>query len=242
MTEPNEERISDKDLIKFKEQLERASNMAETLQPYLRVRILLILWSYCEQSVDDLCKKLGKSWPTVTRHLNAMEEAGIMNIREVKARGPKNKKLYSLKPNLIAMTRGDDKFVRKIPPKDTLYFLNKWLQSDQKTFELMKNIFDDLIKYLGDLMRQLKEVPSNSLELFDHYYDNRVHYYIESLDQEEFEFYFNKYQELREELKIFRESRAQSKEKVKNERIHATFHGIAPIKKIQEARFNRFCD
>lgn len=231
--------LSQKAIEQLKTQLKIQAEVVDALNKTIRIRILLLLWAYKEQSVNDLCKKLGKSWPTVTKHLEVLEKAGLLDTREEKSRGPKNKKIYSVKPNIIQSTRLGFDFL-KLPPEDIVEILSNDLKSDAKTLEIIKKIFDDLTPYHKELERILREITPNRENLEEFYLKKHVNYYIELLDEEEYEFYFEKNQEFLENLEAFRNKRRDQRKSAQTEKPYAVLNIILPIKEIQEARFKRF--
>ena len=132
MAEKENSELNQKKIEQMKIQLKNQEEIVETINHTTRIRILLLLWAYKEQSVNDLCKKLGKSWPTVTKHLEILESAGLLNTREVKSRGPKNKKIFSVIPDLIQSTRLGFDFLN-LPPEDSMEILSHDIKSDSKT-------------------------------------------------------------------------------------------------------------
>lgn len=233
---------NDLNQVKIKQlnqQLKVQTEVVEAINNKTRIRILLLLWSYKEQSVNDLCKKLGKSWPTVTKHLEILEEAGLLNTHEVKSRGPKNKKIYSVIPEILQYTRLGFDFL-KLPPRDIIEILSQDLISDAKTLEIIKKIFEDLTPYHEELERKLREIEPKTEILEEFYLKKHVNYYVESLDEEEFQFYFKKYREFLDDLEAFRHEKKKDKKSALTTRPYAILHIILPIREIQEARFKRF--
>ncbi|MBD3255107.1 MAG: helix-turn-helix domain-containing protein [Candidatus Lokiarchaeota archaeon] len=233
--------LSQKEIDQLKEQLRIQTQIVEALNKMIRIRILILLWVYKEQSINDLCKKLGKSWPTVTKHLGKLEEAGLLNIREEKSPGPKNKKIYSVKPDIIQSTRLGFDFL-KLPPEDVAGILKDDLKSDLKTLEIIKKIFDDLNPYHQELHRKLDSLELTKENLEEFYLKKHVNYYIETLDEEEFEFYFKKYMEFLQEFEEFRREKNKDKTSQLSERPYIMLQIIFPMREIQEARFDGFWD
>lgn len=236
-TENNE--LSQEKIDQLKARIKNQVEVMDAINNTTKIRILLLLWIYKEQSANDLCKKLGKSWPTVTKHLGVLEESGLLNVREVKSRGQFNKKIYSVIPNLLASTRLGFDFL-KLPPNDIVDLLSHDLKSDAKTLEIIKKIFEDFPPYYDELERKLKEVHPTRENLKDFYLRKHVNYYVELLDEEEFEFYFEKYQQILKDLETFRSERKKPKKSVQTDKHYTVLDIILPIKEIQEARFKRF--
>lgn len=239
MTKIERNELSQNEIEQLKAQIKRQNTIVDSINKLIKIRILILLWAYKEQSVNDLCKKLGKSWPTITKHLHSLEKAGLLNIREEKSRGPKNKKIYSVKPGLIKSTRLEFDFL-KLPPEDIVEILSQDLKSDAKTLEIIKKIFADLLPYHGELERQLREMVPTREKLEDFYLKKHVNFYVELLDEEEFEFYFKKFTEFLNDLEAFRSEKKKQKKSDQTEKPYAMFHIIFPIREIQEARFRRF--
>ena len=231
--------LSQEKIDQLKSRIKNQVEVMDAINNATKVRILLLLWIYKEQSVNDLCEKLGKSWPTVKGHLKDLKDAGLLNTREERSRGPKNKKIYSVIPNLLAYTRLEFDFL-KLPPQDIVDILSHDLKSDAKTLEIIKKIFEDLPPYYNELDRKLKELPPTGANMKDFYLRKHVNYYVELLDEEEFEFYFEKYQEILRDLEIFRSERKKPKKPAQTDKHYAVLDIILPIKEIQEARFKRF--
>jgi predicted transcriptional regulator len=238
MAKKKEIELDQKEIEVLKAQIKRQTEIIEELNKMIRIRILILLWAYKEQSVNELCKKLGKSWPTVTKHLEALEKVGLLNSREVKSRGPKKKKIYSARPDLLQSTRLGFDFL-KLPPEDVLEILSQDLKSDSKTLEIIKKIFNDLVPYHEELERKLREVKLSKNNLEDFYIQKHVNYYVEALDEEEFVFYFEKYKNFLNDIETFRSERKKIKGNDQTEKPYAVLHIILPIKEIQEARFKR---
>ncbi len=221
--------------------IEKRLNLAESLHNFTRVRILMLLWAYKEQSVKDLCDKLGKSWPTVNRNLTVLIEAGVIDVRGIDSPGPKKKKLYSLKPDILMRTRIMSRDVQDFPVEKVKNLYIKGFESDGKTIETVKNVMEDIIPYFQDLQTTLSSEPlENHEDLQKFMIENRVSYYIEALDEEEFKIYLKKYSELYNEMVVFRKKRLEELKGEKVKKPHIVFHTIIPIKKIQEARIQRF--
>ncbi|MHA1490540.1 MAG: ArsR family transcriptional regulator [Promethearchaeota archaeon] len=241
MAKKKEDKLDQSVVERIKIGAKRQFEVVDAINKIIRVRILLLLWAYNEQSVNDLCVKLGKSWPTVTRHLNVLEKVGLLNVREEKSRGPKNKKIYSVIPEILSLTRFEENFLRKITPEDAIEIFSHDLTSDAKIIDIFKKIFDDIIPYYGELGRILREMQDVSVsQMEDFYLKKRVNYYVEILNDEEFEFYIKRYNELLKDFITFRSERAKQDKSVESEKPFATIHMVLPIKKIQEARFKRF--
>ena len=109
--------LSASEIKKLKADLKNRSDTIDAINNTTKIRILLLLWIYKEQSIKALCTKLGKSRPTVTGHLEGLEEAGLLDKREEKSRGKYNRKIYSVIPDIIKYTRLGFDFL-KLPPKD----------------------------------------------------------------------------------------------------------------------------
>jgi len=236
-TEQNE--LNDIDIQQLKTRIKTVSTVIEALNKTIRIRILLLLWAYKEQSINDLCEKLGKSWPTVTKHVDILEKSGILKVREERSRGPKNKKIYSVIPDLLQSTRLGYDFL-KLPPEDVVEILSQDLKSDAKTLEIIKKIFDDLTPYHEEIDRNLREMIPERKKLEEFYKKKHINYYVEVLDEEEFEFYSSRYKQFLEELEAFRMERKKKNKKVQTEKPYAVLDILLPIKEIQEARFKRF--
>ncbi len=224
----------------LRDNLQKRLDLAESLQKFTRTRILMLLWAYKELSVKDLCDKLGKSWPTVNRHLEDLNDAGVLDVREEKSPGPKNKKLYSMKPNILMYTRIAFRDIEGLSTEDTKKLFMKGFISDGKTMEILKSVLEDITPYFNVLqdMLNMEDIKTHdALKKF--MIENRVSYYIEALDEKEFEFYLKKYSELYNELVNFRKKRLEELKGEKIERPYLTCHMLLPIKKIQEARVQR---
>ena len=239
MPKIEENDLNQEKVEKLKVQLKNQEELVDAINNTTRIRIFLLLWAYKEQSVNDLCKKLGKSWPTVTKHLEILEEAGLLNIREEKSRGPKNKRIYSVMPDLIQYTRLGFDFL-KLPPEDIIEILSHDIKSDAKTLEIIKKIFDDFPSYHDELERILKEITPTKENLEEFYVKKHINFYVETLDEEEFEFYFEKYQEFLKDLESFRKKKRAQRKSAQIEKPYAVLNIILPIREIQEARFKRF--
>ena len=124
--------------------------------------------------------------------------------------------------------------------EDIIEILSHDLISDVKTLEIIQKIFEDLTPYHEELERILREITPTRENLEEFFFKKHVNYYVESLDEEEFQFYFKKYREFLDDLEAFRRERKKGKKSVLTERPYSTFHIILPIREIQEARFKRF--
>ena len=234
-----EKELKPKEIENLKQQLKEQESIVEIINDFTRIRILLLLWIYKEQSINDLCEKLGKSWPTVTKNLEELEKGNLLDIREEKSRGPHNKKIYSVKPDLLKSTRLGFDFL-KLPPKDVIEILSHDIASDAETLEIIKKIFEDLPPYHEDLESNLRQLTPTTENLEEFYKKKHVNYYVELLDEEEFEFYYEKYNEFLRELEDFRAKRKKQNKSLQTEKHYAVLDLILPIKQIQEARFKRF--
>lgn len=239
MVESESEKLSNAKIEKMKKNIEEKTQVVEALNSLIRIRILILLWAYKEQSVNDLCEKLGKSWPTVNKHLKILRNAGLLDLRKVKSPGPKNKKLFSARPDLIKYTRLGFEFL-KMDPEEVLDILLEDVKSDEKTLELIQKIFDDVIPYHEELVRKLKVIKPTQEKLSKFYERSHVNYYVEILDEEEFDYYFERYKEFLEDMEEYKEKRRSELGPEKREKPYAALHVILPLKKIQEARFKRF--
>ncbi|TFG06330.1 MAG: ArsR family transcriptional regulator [Promethearchaeota archaeon] len=238
MNESELHELSAEQIKQLKTQIKNQVETVEAINNMTRLRILLLLWIYEEQSINDLREKLGKSWPTVTKHLEILEESGILNTREVKSRGPYSKKIYSVKPDLLKSTRLQLDFL-KLPPKDVVEIISHDLKSDEETLDIIKKIFEDFPPYYEELERNLREISPTRQNLEEFYLKKHVNFYVELLDEEEFEFYFNKYLEFLKDLETFRTERKKKKKQKMTKKHYAVFDLILPLKEIQEARTKR---
>jgi DNA-binding transcriptional ArsR family regulator len=224
----------------IKKNLKIQEKVVATINKMIRIRILILLWAYGKQSINDLCEKLDKSWPTINKHLGILHKARVVEVEEVKSRGPKNKKLYSTVPNLIKETRLGYDFL-KLPPKDVKEILARDIKSDAKTLEIIKKVFSDLNPYHEELGRNLREIKSDGETLKEFYNKKHVNYYVETLDDEEFsEFYHDRYKQFLMELEEFRNKKKSNKDPTDTDKPYIAFHIILPIKEMQEARFKGF--
>jgi len=224
---------------RLKENIKQKTDVVNALNSLIRIRILILLWAYKEQSVNDLCDKLGKSWPTVNKHLEILENEGLLDLREVKSPGPRDKKLYSANPDLIKYTRLGFEFL-DLDPKDVVEILLEDVKSDGITLEIIQRIFDDLIPYHQELERKLKETELTNEALKNFYERSHVNYYVEILDEEEFDYYFQRYKEFLDDMEKYKAKRKKQMGKEINKKPYAAFHVILPLKKVQEARFKRY--
>jgi len=239
MVESKSDTLSKSKIETLMRNIKQKTEVVEALNSLIRIRILILLWAYKEQSVNDLCEKLGKSWPTVNKHLEILENAGLLDLREVKSPGPRDKKLFSARKDLLKYTRLGFEFL-KLDPKDVLEILLEDVKSDETTLELIQKIFDDLIPYHEELIRKLKEIELTQENLKEFYERSHVNYYVETLDEEEFDYYFERYKEFLADMEEYKEKRKRENGAKKTEKPYAAFHIILPLKKIQEARFKRF--
>jgi len=136
MAKTESNNLTQEGIDELKTRIKNQVEVMDAINNTTKIRILLLLWIYKEQSVNDLCDKLGKSWPTVKTHLKDLIDAGLLNTREEKSRGPNKKIIYSVIPNLLAYTRlGFD--LLKLPPEDIVEILSHDLLSDAKTIEII---------------------------------------------------------------------------------------------------------
>ncbi|MBD3194845.1 MAG: ArsR family transcriptional regulator [Candidatus Lokiarchaeota archaeon] len=238
MSKQNSPKSKEIDTKQLEEQIAQQIKIADALNKMIRIRILTLLWIYREQSVNDLCEKLGKSWPTVNTHLEALEESGLLDIRRVKSPGPKNKKLYSVKPNMLKYTRLNPDFL-KLPPEKVVEILMKDIESDAKTLTLIQKVLDDIPPYQEELQRKLKQMSPSNEKLKQFYLKKHINYYVETLDEEDFEYYFEKQMELFEELEEFKKEKKQKDSLEETEKSYILFQVILPVREIQKARSNR---
>ncbi len=210
--------------------------VAETLNDLTKIRILLLLWASGELSINELCEKLGKTRPTVLKHLKELKKTGLLKVQ----RKEKKMKMYSVIPNLLELTRLDLEHLKSLPSAQVKRILEKDLDSDKKTIQLIKKILDDCIPYYQDLKKYLKEAHKLTPDEIETFYKRKhINYYVEVLDEEEYQEYFKFYEELMEKMDDFREKRKMQGKPNNNKKPFASFHIILPIKEIQEARFNR---
>ncbi|TXT60714.1 MAG: hypothetical protein BAJALOKI2v1_80006 [Promethearchaeota archaeon] len=225
---------------KIKKRLKNQEKVVDSINKMTRIRILILLWAYGEQSINDLCEKLDKSWPTINKHLGILEESEILDVREVKSRGPKNKKLYSVKPELIPKTRLGFDFLN-LPPEDVKEILLRDIKADVKTLEIIKKVFNDLPDYHAELVRNLKAMDTERDILKNFYLKKHVNYYVETLSDKEFsDYYFERFTEFMDDLEDYRKKHKIDEDLNSSEKPYIAFHIILPIKKIQEARFRSF--
>ncbi|MBD3214393.1 MAG: winged helix-turn-helix transcriptional regulator [Candidatus Lokiarchaeota archaeon] len=240
MVESDSGPLSKSNVEKLMENIKEKTEVVKTLNSLIRIRILILLWAYKEQSINELCEKLGKSWPTVNKHLNIMQKKGLLELREVKSPGPQDKKLFSAREDLIKYTRLGFEFLEELDPDRILKILLQDVISDEKTLELIQKIFDDLIPYHEELVRKLKDIEPTRDNLKDFYKRAHVNYYVETLDEEEFEYYHKRYKEFLEDMEQYKKKRKSESGAERKEKPYAALHLILPLKKIQEARFKRF--
>jgi len=106
--------------------------------------------------------------------------------------------------------------------------------------DIIKKIFDDLTPYHEEIERNLREMIPDRKKLEEFYKKKHINYYVEVLDDEEFEFYTSRYKQFLEELEAFRMERKKENKKNQTEKPYAVLDILLPIKEIQEARFKRF--
>lgn len=210
--------------------------IAETLNNLTRIRILLLLWTNKELSINDLCEKLDKTRPTILKHLKKLKSVGLIKVR----RTEKRTKLYHVIPNLLELTRLDLDYLKNLPSDEVKEILEKDLDSDKKTIHLIKRILEDSIPYYQDLKQKLKKMLDLSSEEIENFYRRKhINYYVEVLDEEEYQLYYKFYEQFLKELEDFRNKKKEEGDVINTEKPFAAFHILLPIKEIQEARFNR---
>lgn len=113
----------------------------------LRMLIFLLLYMYPSLNVTEISKKLNRSKATVSRHLKAMEEDGILLSHEEKTLGKYSPKIYQL-------------------PKSTLYSIKNSSrpQNDNRSELLLANIS----KFFNPNLRL--NIYQNVLELIRTFY------------------------------------------------------------------------
>lgn len=229
------------DLSKVKQKVVSAIKIGKAIRKFIHARILLLLLVYKELSIMDLCKILDKSWPTINRHLKILEEAGIVEIRRVSGKGPKKKKIYSVKSDILEQTRLDYDELKELPFRDVKYILSRELRGDIWTMEFVQKLIDDLIPYLNAFEKQLRDIKFSSSETsVDFYCEYKASHYLEALDEEEYAFYLEKYKDLYKELSEFRKKKRKQEVPIKTARPYGVFHIIMPLKKIQESNYNLY--
>ncbi len=203
--------------------------------------MVILLLIYKELSVNDLCKIMNKSWPTISGHLTALEEAGLLNVRKVKVRGPKDKKLYSVNTEILAELRIDYGKLRNVSSEEVIDILSRELKGDAWTMRFIKKLIDDLIPYFGAIEKKLNDTGySDSEKLIEFYNEHKANHYIESLDEDEYAFYLQRYEKLHRELIEFRNKRVIEGKSIISSRPYGTLHVILPLKKIQEINYNLY--
>jgi DNA-binding transcriptional ArsR family regulator len=209
----------------------------EALNTQTRIRLISVLVTYNELSLNRLSKKLGLSKPTVLRHLRDLEEVGIIKINRV---GPRSKQYYSVSP-LIRNTSDQTKLVRlthsmlrNIPPEEALEALIIDLQADASFFSIIKVILDDVISYNKELQENLKEFRPTNYDTIEKLFspENHYRYLFWYLNKAQYQRYRLRYREFLEVLRKDFKKIAEEDESSEEEHPYFVFHSLFPLKKI----------
>ena len=101
-------------------------------------------------------------------------------------------------------------------------------------------VLEDMLPYYRDLTIILKEMDNPGISDLEEFYNKKhVNYYVDVLDNDEFDYYFEQYKKFLENLEEYRRNNRSKGVDGKAPKPHAAVHMILPIKRIQEAQYDR---
>lgn len=139
----------------------------------LRILIFLLLYMYPSLNVTEISKKLNRSKATVSRHLKAMEEDGILISHEEKTYGKYSPKIYQLPKSTLYTIKNSsrpqndnrsEKIIANISkffnPNLRLNIYRNVLELIRTFYLLISNGFEIVTPYLEIMERRLNNIDS----------------------------------------------------------------------------------
>jgi DNA-binding transcriptional ArsR family regulator len=130
------------------------------LQDPITFKIFLLLLTYNELSLVELTQKVGKSKPTVFRHLQKLIEANyVIESREEKVRGSILAKYYRPKLDNFSPSHAmaPDQ-LQLLPTSEKIRFYREICQATNVTINFIKSALDELQLYLEN--KPAEEIPN----------------------------------------------------------------------------------
>jgi len=214
---------------------EQIIQIIQALQNTTRIRIMVILYIYNELSLSRLSKKLGISKSTVARHLKPLRKMGVINVREVKVRGPKLKQYFSATPDILELTRLSRSLLRTVSPKKSLDAHLAEIKSDGLVFSLIKKIINEIIIYYDEFRKEIQEFRPQDHQTIEELFStvNTGRYYLWIFDREQFKLFRNKYREFFNDLRKHLKELEAKRDKIGElEKPFFIWHMVIPIQKV----------
>ena len=203
----------------------------------IRFDIWNILQIYEEANVTEISSMVEQSKSTVARHLNSMEEDGLIlsRIPEKAQKGKIPPKLFKINRKLFQIWENNP--VNKEPPEDPselIEFYKKNIQMYRATIHRFKRLLDSVLPLLDEFEESLDDIGA-AKEIFNTYFNfTRLEpwfaycyvndkYYDEALD------YFNEFMKKGQVLLAKQNNDSEVKE-----RDYTCIHAIFPIKALME--------
>ena len=212
----------------------------------LRMRIFLLLYINPELYITEISNKLNKSKATVSRHLNALEEEGVVERREVPDERNIIRKYYSLsKEKLEAILPKDisDEYNSHFSdPAKRLKLYAKFIEIIRslkllfsKGFDIVQPLIDAMAKKNGDIEFVDKELVRYAAFLFPH---RMIHFKPILVSKARIAEVNALYDEYWSKLRQIREDGKKNNE----EGSILIVHSILPIRDILETNAGKFDD
>lgn len=157
----------------------------------LRLRLVLLLNCYEEQSIKQICRILKKSKVTITNHLKGLAEIGILRVREEALKGPLVRKYYSVDPFFFSrMARVKCKNFQSLTTHEKWDYLSQKANFERFELQFMQSLITQIIPYSKKLNLKILEYQEVNAEYSEAVYEEKKpRHYIYPLNEDEYKIY-----------------------------------------------------
>jgi len=147
----------------------------------LQMQIFLLLYISKEMYATEISKKLNKSKATVSRHLNAMEKEGLLEVRTVPQKSGPKRKYYRLVTHplneIIPESYSVENLVDFLNPRERIKMYRKFVEVLKSLHILFSKGFDIVKPLIGSMDDSLSSIATADKEFaryFSCFFPNRM--------------------------------------------------------------------
>lgn len=203
----------------------------EYINSDLRLRLVLLLNCYEELTLKHICRKLSKSKVTITNHLKALLDVGILTIREEDLKGPLVRKYYSIDPYSFRETITKCEDFKSLSNDEKWEFLSKKASYRQSEFQFMQSLIAEIIPYWTSIQKKIalyQEVKADYSEIY--YDEKKVEHFIYPMNEDEYKIYMEEVALMNAHLRE-KFAKLRAKNDYKRAKPHLAWHVLIPLRK-----------
>lgn len=199
----------------------------------IRMQIFFLLFFYNELNVSDIALKLHRSKATVSRHLIAMEEEGILDSRISQYKRSITPRYYHIPiPKFSELLPFESRAIRNLPtnPQDRLAYYKRSINAIRSSLTLTQEGLNLLNPLLDSLESQLTDIHSADRIFYEYFRSENE----KKMDMQTIVISENNLPEYFELWMKFRKDVETLEKKKRGEHSYMVFETVLPFQKLVE--------